>query len=171
MKPPRTQIDQGQITLVHLCEGSKVQSSVAVSQSIRTDKTMSKFKSSALAATLIVITGLTGLLSQSSGQQIPAAPVVVHSTSAIASPQSRLAKIFQIKLQRSTAHAQGLQLAQACEAPSDGYSYCGIFSEQCVYCKYSQPHYCPSTDACYDTIAGASAACGQSFVVCGRPVG
>ena len=49
-----------------------------------------------------------------------------------------------------------------------GYACC-VRHQKC--CKPTAPHHCENTRTCYQFFTGAQAACGNSYEICGGPVG
>ena len=56
---------------------------------------------------------------------------------------------------------------QCCAAD---YGCCGIWNGSEVCCGASFPHYCRSTNKCYQYFTDAQNACGTSYVICGGAV-
>ena len=110
-----------------------------------------------LAAAAILLLASTG-----AGPAPTPGPPSVQSRPAYAgSPVARL---------RALAAPQRLTQVQ-CPPPDQGESFCGTYGNDCIYCPSNLPHACLALNKCFETLTDAQAACGNEWVVCGRPVG
>jgi hypothetical protein len=110
-----------------------------------------------LAAAVLLVLVLPGAVPLAS----PATPSVQSVQAHAGSPLARL-----------RALAGPTRLAQVqCPEPEQGESFCGVYGSECIYCPSTLPHACLAQNKCFETLAGAQAACGNEWVVCSRPAG